>query len=105
MIKSAVLTGPTGVLGTALIKRLDGAGVEAYVVCHRGSPRNASILEHPCIHKVECDMEEIGRLPELIVKSVEVSVHSGGGRSTLLSLAYPQLLTEWWIKEFYADCC
>ena len=58
MIKSAILTGPTGVLGTALVKTLAKAGVETYVVCHRGSPRNVSILEHPCIHKVECDMEE-----------------------------------------------
>lgn len=75
MIESAVLTGPTGVLGTALIKTLAEAGVETYVVCHCGSPRNASILEHPCIHKVECNMEEIDRLPELIGKSVEAFFH------------------------------
>lgn len=75
MIKSAVLTGPTGVLGTALVKKLAEVGVETYVVCHRGSPRNATILEHPCIHKVECDMEEIGRLPNLIKKSVNAFFH------------------------------
>jgi len=75
VIKSAVLTGPTGVLGTALVKTLAKAGVETYVVCHRGSPRNASILEHPCIHKIECDMEEIDRLPEYIGKSVEAFFH------------------------------
>ena len=60
---------------TALVKTLAKAGVETYVVCHRGSPRNVSILEHPCIHKVECDMEEIDRLPELIGKSVEAFFH------------------------------
>ncbi len=75
MIKSAVLTGPTGVLGTALVKKLANAGVDTYVVCHRGSPRNASILQQPCIHKVECDMEEIDRLPELIDKPVEAFFH------------------------------
>ena len=75
MIKSAVLTGPTGVLGTALVKTLAEASVETYVVCHRGSSRNASILEHPCIHKIECDMEEIGRLPELIGESIEAFFH------------------------------
>ncbi len=75
MIESAVLTGPTGVLGTALVQKLAKAGVETYVVCHRGSPRNTKVLEHPCIHKVECDMEEIGRLPELIDKTVEAFFH------------------------------
>lgn len=75
MIKSAVLTGATGVLGTALVKKMAEVGVDTYVVCHRGSPRNATILEHPSIHKVECDMEEIGRLPSLIKKSVDAFFH------------------------------
>ena len=75
MIKSAVLTGPTGVLGTALVKKLADTGVETYVVCHRGSRRNATILAHSCIHKIECDMEEISNLPEFIGKSVEAFFH------------------------------
>ena len=74
-IESAVLTGPTGVLGTALVQKLAEAGVATYVVCHRDSRRNATILDHPCIHKIECDMEEIGNLPELIGKSVEAFFH------------------------------
>ena len=75
MIKSAVLTGPTGVLGTALIEKLAERGIETYVICHRGSKRNTSILKHPCIHKIECDMEEIDKLPDLIGKSVEAFFH------------------------------
>ncbi len=75
MIKSAVLTGPTGVLGTALVKKLADTGVETYVVCHRGSRRNATILAHSCIHKIECDMDEISNLPELIGKTVEAFFH------------------------------
>lgn len=75
MIKSAVLTGPTGVLGTALVKKLADVGVETYVACHRGSLRNATILNHPCIHKIECDMEEIRSLPELIGNSIEYFFH------------------------------
>lgn len=75
MIKSAVITGPTGVLGSALVKKLAELGIRTYVVCHRGSPRNAMIIENSCIHKVECDMEEIERLPELIGESVEAFFH------------------------------
>ena len=75
MIKSAVLTGPTGVLGTALVKKLAEVGVETYVVCHPGSKRNAGIMVHPCIHKVECGMEEIEKLPELVAGPVEAFFH------------------------------
>lgn len=75
MIKSAVLTGPTGVLGTALVKKLATENIETYVVCHPGSKRNAAILEHPCIHKVECDMSEICRLPKLIGEKVDAFFH------------------------------
>lgn len=75
MIKSAVITGPTGVLGKALVKKLAEENVEVYVICHPGSKRNTLILKHPFIHKVECDMCEIRKLPELIGKKIEVFFH------------------------------
>lgn len=75
MIKSAVLTGPTGVLGTALIERLSEAGVETYVICHTGSKRNSRIIMHPCVHKIECDMEEIEQVPQIIGKTVDAFFH------------------------------
>lgn len=75
MIRTAVLTGPTGVLGSALSKKLAESGVETYLVCHPGSARNAAILSHPFIHKIECDMEEIAKLPMLIGKNIDVFFH------------------------------
>ena len=75
MIKSAVVTGPTGVLGLALAKKLAAENVETYVICHPGSKRNASILKHPFIHKVECDMCNIRKLPELIGQKMGAFFH------------------------------
>lgn len=75
MLKSAVITGPTGVLGTALTKRLVETGVETYVACHPGSIRNDNILVHPCVHKIECDLHEIDKLPDLVKKKVEIFFH------------------------------
>ncbi len=75
MIKSAVLTGPTGVLGTALTWILAEKGVETYVVCHPGSLRNDKIMSHPCVHKIECDLEAIDMLPQLLGKEVEAFFH------------------------------
>ncbi|MBO6179971.1 MAG: NAD-dependent epimerase/dehydratase family protein [Selenomonadaceae bacterium] len=74
-IKSAVLTGPTGVLGTALVKKLADVGVETFAACHPGSLKNDFILKHPRIHKVECDIEDIGRLPKLIGRHVDAFFH------------------------------
>lgn len=71
LIKKAILTGPTGVLGTALIKKLIKEGVETYVVCHPGSKRTASIVNNPLIHKIECDMNNIKELPKLIGSSCD----------------------------------
>ena len=62
-------------MGTALVKKLAEVEVETYVVCHAGSPRNKSILEHPCIHKIECNMEQISHLPEVIGETVEAFFH------------------------------
>ena len=38
-MKRAILTGPTGGIGTALLKVLSARGVETYAVCRPGSPR------------------------------------------------------------------
>ncbi len=75
MIKSAVLTGPTGVLGTALTEILAENGVETYVVCHTKSLRNNTIIVHPCVRKIECDLESLDKLPNLLRRKVEAFFH------------------------------
>lgn len=75
MLKRAVVTGPTGVLGTALIKKLIKEGIETHVVCHPGSKRTASIINHPLVNKIECDMSNIKELPILIGSSCDAFFH------------------------------
>ena len=70
-LKRVVITGPTGVLGTALTKKMVREGIETYVVCHPGSKRTAAIIEHPLLHKVECDLSEFEKLPSLVGKSCD----------------------------------
>lgn len=73
----AVITGATGVLGTALIDKLIENNVEVYVVCHVGSSRNSSIKSHKCIHKIECNLEDFNSLPKLIPLPCDAFFHIG----------------------------
>lgn len=75
MLKSAVITGPTGVLGTALVRKLIEVGVETYVVCHPGSNRAEKIKLHPLLHKVDCDMSEYEALPSKIGRHCDAFFH------------------------------
>lgn len=74
-ISKAVLTGPTGVLGTALIKKFLAAETETYVICHPGSRRTQSIPDHPLLHKIDCDMSDYASLPEKIGTTVDAFFH------------------------------
>lgn len=74
-ISSAVITGPTGVVGTSLISELVESGVEVYAVCRPGTGRAGRIPRHPLVHIVWCSLQEISRLPELIGGHVDAFFH------------------------------
>ena len=65
-VKTAVLTGPTGAVGTALCRELAANGIKVYAVCRPASPRAADLPRHPLIETVFCDISSLCRLPELI---------------------------------------
>lgn len=64
MIRSAVVTGPTGAIGTALVGLLASEGIEVYAVVNPESPRKERIPKGPSIHVVECALQDIASLPE-----------------------------------------
>lgn len=63
-IKTAVLTGPTGAIGTALCEKLLAEGCTVYAVCRPGSPRAAELPPSERLHRVECDLAELASLPD-----------------------------------------
>lgn len=65
-ISCAVVTGPTGAVGTALCRELAEKGITVYAVCRPKSPRAAAVPKHTRIHLVECDMGELDRLPNQV---------------------------------------
>ena len=86
-IKTAVVTGPTGAIGTALCRLLSGMGVRVCAVIRPESPRRKHLEGIEC---VECDISQLERLPEL-VPSADAFFHlswaktTGAGRNDMLA--------------------
>ena len=76
-IKSAVLTGPTGAIGTALCEELAKNGIKVYAVCRPNSSRSDAIPQNPLINKVFCDLSNLKGLKNLIPEKVDAFYHFG----------------------------
>ena len=76
-LKRAVITGPTGAIGTALIQCLSHNGVQVVAVVRPGSKRAGRIQESDNVKVVYCDLKELNRLPELIPEGADTFYHFG----------------------------
>ena len=65
-IRNAVITGPTGAVGVALIQELIANDIEVTAVCRRGSKRIGSIPKDPHVRVVECNLDEVWSLPDIL---------------------------------------
>lgn len=62
MGKKIVITGPTGAIGMALIKRCIEEKIHVVAVCHKRSARIEQISQNPYVHVVEADLVDLSRL-------------------------------------------
>lgn len=74
-IKSAVVTGPTGAIGTALCMELAASGIKVYAVCRPGTSRAAAVPKHENIEIVYCDVADLQNLEELIPNGADAFYH------------------------------
>lgn len=73
--KRAIVTGCTGVIGSALVKLLCDRKIQTYVVCHLESQRNDTISDSEYIHKIYCNLNELKQLPEMIDTHLDAFFH------------------------------
>lgn len=84
----AVITGPTGAIGTALCSKLISEGVKVYAVCRKDSTRTDRLPEGAEL--VFCSLEELSELPQRIAHA-DVFYHLawaktvGAGRNDMYS--------------------
>lgn len=74
-IKRAIVTGATGVVGTALVKELISNGVEVLIFCRERSRRNILIPEHPLVKKICVNLEKILEVQNSTGKKYDIFYH------------------------------
>lgn len=74
-MKKAVITGPTGAIGMALIQCLADNGIDVVAVVRPGSARADRIRESEHVSVVYCDLKELNKLPSLIESGADVFYH------------------------------
>jgi len=89
-MKSAIVTGATGAIGTALVAELVRRGIEVLVFCRRESPRNHRIPASPLVTRLDCDLDGLKDVQNTTGKSYDVFYHLawegtfGGARNDML---------------------
>lgn len=64
--KRVIVTGATGVLGATLVDALTGHEIETIVVGHKNSKRNQSVCKSSYAKLVECNLDNIEELSNMI---------------------------------------
>lgn len=89
IMKRVIITGPTGAIGMALIQKYAEVEAEVTAVCHRGSNRISNIPVSEKVKVVECDLDEIRTLPDILHGTYDVFFHfawactAGEGRNNI----------------------
>lgn len=73
----AIITGPTGTLGMALISELIHKRIETLVICNPNSPRKNIIPVNPLVKIVYCSLENLESLENVNNDSYDVLFHLG----------------------------
>lgn len=80
-MKRIVVTGATSMIGVALIEECLKHNVEIYAAVRLTSPKLARLPEHPLLHLVNCDLDSLCRLPELIAEKCDTFYHIAWGNT------------------------
>lgn len=74
-MKRAIVTGPTGVIGTALVKKLIAENVETYAVIRSNSKRINTIPNNHFVHIIKCDINSLKDLKNFIKEPCDAFFH------------------------------
>lgn len=74
-MKRAIVTGATGMIASALIRRLVKEGVEVYALCRPGDATDDEFFKSELVTKIEADISELPLVAEKIDKKCDVLYH------------------------------
>lgn len=76
-----IVTGATSMIGMALIKECVKQGVEVYAVVRASSEKKNRLPKSEMIHMVDCSLEEMEKLPDLISEKCDTFYHIAWGNT------------------------
>lgn len=76
-MKRAIITGPTGAIGMALVQCLADNGIDVVTVVRPGSARAGQLHESERVKVVYCDLKELNKLSSLVPEGADVFYHFG----------------------------
>ena len=82
-MKTAIVTGPTGAIGSALCTELLNQGVSVYAVVRPNSSRISNIGQHPNLKIIECELSNLQSLQNSDI-SADVFFHLAWDKTTVL---------------------
>lgn len=88
-MNSIIITGPTGAIGHALIEKCIEEHTEVYAVCRCNSTRKNTIPVHPLVHVVECSLDDLSQLVDILPQRCDAFYHfawagtTGEGRNDM----------------------
>lgn len=62
-------------IGSELIRQLVADSIEVLAVVRPGTKKRGNLINHPLVEVTECDVQQIGRLPQLMKKQYDVFFH------------------------------
>lgn len=76
-LRTAIITGATGMLAVSLTRRLASGGVHVYCVVRPGSAKLQRIPRVPGVTVIECDLSALDTLPERVGEHCDDFFHFG----------------------------
>ena len=76
-----IVTGATSMIGVALIEECIKHGTEVYAVVREGSEKRSRLPESSLIKFVDCSLEHLDRLPEMIPQECDTFYHIAWGNT------------------------
>lgn len=74
-MEKVIITGPTGAIGIALIQELIKNKIYVTAVCRENSQRISNIPKSEYVNVVECNLERIANLPQMVSEKYDVFFH------------------------------
>lgn len=76
-MKNVIITGPTGAIGVALIENLISNKINVTAVCREGSSRIKNIPSSPYVKVIECNLDKLSTLENMLLNDYDVFFHMG----------------------------